>query len=69
MGGYVYFQLTSSKVLIFDWKYIIIQKNLVGRSLVACPNLDTTFVFHPIIETMWDRQKFNQKDKALEKNL
>jgi hypothetical protein len=34
------FTINFIKRLIFDWKYLIIQKNLGGRSLVACPNFD-----------------------------
>jgi hypothetical protein len=65
MGGYVYL---SSTVLIFDWKYLIIQKNLVGRSLVACPNFDHYIYFSPNNRNNV-RQLFNKKDIALENNL
>ncbi len=47
MEEYVYLQLTSSKVLIFDWKYLIIQNYFVGRSLIACPNFDNYILFSP----------------------
>ncbi len=28
----------------------------------------TTFIFHPIVAAMWEKQLFNQKDIALENN-
>ncbi len=42
---YVCLQFTSSEVLLFDRKYLIIQKNLIDRSLVACPNFDHYIYF------------------------
>jgi hypothetical protein len=63
------FTINFIKRLIFDWKYLIIQKNLGGRSLVACPNFDHYIYFSPYYRNMCDRQLFNQKDIASENNL
>jgi hypothetical protein len=56
-GGrtYLVFTITSSKVLIFDWKYLFIQKTHVGRSLVACPNC-----YHYIYVSSYDRNNVRQ---------
>jgi hypothetical protein len=56
-------------MVIFEWKYFFIQKNLIGRSLVACPNFDHYIYFAPYCRNNERKTTVQPKDIALENNL
>jgi hypothetical protein len=54
-------------MMIFDWIFDWIKKKPHRSKFRSMSELrPTTFIFHPIVEIMRQRQLFNQEDIALE---
>jgi hypothetical protein len=67
MGGYVYLPLTSLKMVILDRKFLFIQKNLVGRHLVARSNFDHYIYFSPYSRNYVRQTTFQPKRHSIGK--
>jgi hypothetical protein len=55
--------------MIFDQNYLIFQKNLNGRNLVACPNSDHNIKFSPFGGNIVRQTDFSPKGMVLENNF